>query len=147
MVNELKLSGRLVRDPEVKTLPSGTQAVLFILAVNRRYKGKDGKWQEQSYFFDVEAYGAIGETVKSTFKKGSPVLIDGFIKQDKDRKVKIVVNKISSDHSISPKEQSNKPNSSPKSQPKSGSKAPEEKKDIPKLRQPRFPISEEDIEF
>ncbi|MCX7739349.1 MAG: single-stranded DNA-binding protein [Hydrogenothermaceae bacterium] len=103
MLNKVLLVGRLSRNPEVRFLASGMQITSFTIVVNRRYKSKNGEWQEESYFFDVEAYGNVAERVASTLSKGYQVLLEGSLRQDKwesqsgekRSKVKIVADRVS----------------------------------------------------
>jgi len=41
-LNKVLLIGNLTRDPEVRYLPSGTAVAAFDIAVNRRYKNREG---------------------------------------------------------------------------------------------------------
>ena len=45
-LNKVILGGRLTADPELKTTPSGISVCSFCVAVNRDYKGPDGKYQD-----------------------------------------------------------------------------------------------------
>ncbi|MBX0312346.1 MAG: single-stranded DNA-binding protein, partial [Sulfurihydrogenibium sp.] len=54
MLNRVMLIGRLTRDPEVRSLPSGMQATSLSIAVNRKFKDKNGEWREETSFFDIE---------------------------------------------------------------------------------------------
>lgn len=103
MLNKVLLIGRLSRNPEIRYLPSGMQVTSFTIAVNRNYKDKNGNWQEESYFFDVETFGNLAERIGNTISKGYQVLIEGSLRQDKwetntgekRSKIKIVADKVS----------------------------------------------------
>ncbi len=94
------LIGRLTGEPEVRPLPSGKVAS-FSVAVNKKYKDKNGEWKEEAYFFDVESYGQLAERV-GTFGKGYQILIEGELRQDrwetptgeKKSKVKVVADRV-----------------------------------------------------
>ena len=102
MLNKVLIIGRLTRDPEIRFLQSGTTVASFTLAVNRNYKDKNGNWQEESYFFDIETYGQLAERLGKQLSKGNKVLIEGSLRQDKwetkagekRSKVKIVAEKV-----------------------------------------------------
>lgn len=103
MLNKVFLIGRLTRDPEIRFLPSGTQVTTFTIAVNRAYKTKDSsEWKEETYFFDVEAFGYLAERLGKQLNKGTQVLIEGQLRQDKwetasgekRSKIKIVADKV-----------------------------------------------------
>lgn len=91
--NIVVLNGRLVKDPDLRTTPSGKSICNFTIAVDRR--GKD----EGADFIDCSAWEGTGETIAKYLKKGSPILIDGRLRQDtwekdgkKNSKISIVVN-------------------------------------------------------
>ncbi len=81
-VNNVILAGNLTRDPEVRYTPSGSAVANFGLAVNRTYRSREGEKKEDVSFFDVETWGRQAETCGEYLKKGSPVLVEGRLKQD-----------------------------------------------------------------
>jgi single-strand DNA-binding protein len=70
--NKTILAGFLVRDPELRYLPSGTAVGTFTLAVQDRYGEK-----KDTCFIDVTTFGKLAENVCKFTKKGSNVLVDG----------------------------------------------------------------------
>ncbi len=62
-INRVTLVGRLTRDPELRTLPSGTSVLSLGLAVNGRQKDQSGNWIDKPNFFDVSVtvWGNQGE--------------------------------------------------------------------------------------
>ena len=76
-INRVVLTGNLTRDPELRSLPSGTSVCSLRLAVNTRRKGDDGQWTEKPNYFDVTVWGAQGENCATYLQKGRPVAIDG----------------------------------------------------------------------
>ena len=82
-MNKVILIGNLTRDPEVKYLPSGANVTEFDLAVNRRFKGKDGSRQEETLFVSISAWGRTGELVAEYMKKGRKLLVEGRLKMDR----------------------------------------------------------------
>ena len=101
MLNKVFLIGRLTRDPEIRFLPSGTQVTSFSIAVNRRYKvGED--WREETYYFDIEAFGNLAERLGRQLNKGTQILVEGQLRQDrwetssgeKRSKIKVVADKV-----------------------------------------------------
>jgi single-strand DNA-binding protein len=78
-LNKAILVGRLTRDPEVKSLPSGQQVASFGLATSRFYKNKEGEKQEQTEFHNIVFFGRIAEIASQYLKKGSLTLIEGRI--------------------------------------------------------------------
>jgi single-strand DNA-binding protein len=69
------LSGNLTRDPEVRTLPSGTEvARLRVATTTRRRTGEE--WVDKTNYFTVEAYGAQAQSCAKYLHKGSRVVVD-----------------------------------------------------------------------
>ena len=75
-INQVILLGRLTRDPEQRTTPSGRTVVSFSIAVDRA--GQD----DQADFFDVTAWEKLGELVMQYLSKGRRVLVQGRLRQD-----------------------------------------------------------------
>ena len=74
--------GRLVADPELKYLNSGTLVANFALAVNRSTRKPDGSWKDDlDGFFDCEVFGGSALTLSGDFKKGAEVQISGSLGQ------------------------------------------------------------------
>ena len=77
-INRVVLVGRLTRDPELRSLPSGHTVCNLRLACNG--SRKDGEtYQERPNFFDVSAFGAYGENIDRYIHKGSRVAVDGHL--------------------------------------------------------------------
>lgn len=81
MSNTTTLVGNLTRDPELRFTTGGRGVATFGLAVNRRWKGKDDQWQEQTSFFNVVAWGDMGENAATSLTKGSRVVVTGRLEQ------------------------------------------------------------------
>ena len=75
-INQVILMGRLTRDPETRTTPSGKTVTSFSLAVDRQ--GQD----DQADFFDVTAWEKTGELVAQYLTKGRRALVQGRLRQD-----------------------------------------------------------------
>ena len=78
--NKVILMGNLTRNPELRYTPSGTPVASFGLAVNRRYQ-VNGEWQEQTSYFNITAWGQLGENAAATLAKGSRVIVTGRLEQ------------------------------------------------------------------
>lgn len=97
--NKVILMGNLTRDIELKTLPSDQSVAKIGLAVNRKFRTKDGENREEVTFIDCEAWGRTAEIMNQYLSKGKPVLIEGRLKldqwQDKEgqnrSKLKVVI--------------------------------------------------------
>src|SRR4030066_1449073 len=73
--NRVILAGNLVRDPEIRYLPSGLSVTSFAIAVNSRYRQNNELKEEVSYF-DIVAFGKLGETCAEYLSRGRPVLVE-----------------------------------------------------------------------
>lgn len=80
--NRVVLVGNLTRDPEWRAAGS-SQVANFSIAVNRRWKGGDGNQKEEVTYVDVDAWGKLADIVRDHLKKGRPVLIEGYLKQER----------------------------------------------------------------
>lgn len=81
-LNQVHLIGRVTKDPELKSLQSGTQVVNFGLATNNTYKDKDGKKVEQTDFHNITAFGKLAETLAQYVIKGQELYIGGRIRYE-----------------------------------------------------------------
>ena len=75
--NKVILVGNLTRDPELSYTPNQTAVVKFGLAINRRWKDKDGSNREETCFVDCVAFGRNAENSNKYMKKGQSVLVEG----------------------------------------------------------------------
>lgn len=75
-INQVILMGRLTRDPETRTTPSGKSVTSFSIAVDRQTQ------DDQADFFDVTAWEKLGELVSQYLSKGRRVLVQGRLRQD-----------------------------------------------------------------
>ncbi|MFO0840269.1 MAG: single-stranded DNA-binding protein [Phycisphaerae bacterium] len=80
--NRVILMGNLTRDPELKYLPSNIAVCEFGMAMNRRWKDKDGNQRDEVCFVDISAFGRTGEMINQYMNKGKPILIEGRLKFD-----------------------------------------------------------------
>ncbi|HHE37460.1 MAG TPA: single-stranded DNA-binding protein [Candidatus Cloacimonetes bacterium] len=98
-INSVVLSGRLTRDVELRYTPNGTPVAKLSLAFNRVYQ-KDGEWQEETGFIDVVVWSRRAEQCAEYLHKGSPVVVEGYIKtrtyQDKENQNRKITEIVSS---------------------------------------------------
>lgn len=80
-INQVILMGNLTRDPELRTTPNGQSVCSFSLAVNRSWQGSDGTQQDAVDYFDITAWGKLGELVNQYLKKGRKCLVQGRLSQ------------------------------------------------------------------
>ena len=80
--NCVQLMGNITRDIELRTLQNGQSLAKFGMAVNRKYKSKNGDAKEEALFIDVIAWGKTGETIAKYCNTGSSIFIVGRLKLD-----------------------------------------------------------------
>jgi single-strand DNA-binding protein len=110
-LNKVMLIGRLTRDPESRTIPSGNKVVAFGFAVNNwRKNPQSGQSEQEAVFIDCEAWNStreggrqLGDLIEQYLKKGHQAYIEGHLRLDqwndkndgsKRSKLKVVVDKV-----------------------------------------------------
>jgi single-strand DNA-binding protein len=93
---ELKCFGVGVATADSETRPVGQTTVSTAnLAFNRSYKDKDGNWQKETSYIKAQIFGSKAEKFAQFVKKGTPICVEGYIKQDswvgKDNEKKTVL--------------------------------------------------------
>lgn len=73
--NVVVISGRITRDPELKTSQTGMTYCQFTIANSRK--------KDESNFFNFTAFGKTAEYLNSYAKKGSYVIATGSVEQRK----------------------------------------------------------------
>lgn len=99
--NRVILAGNLTRDIELRETPGGASVADAGLAVNDRRKQGD-EWVDETSFVDLTLWGRTAENAAEYLSKGSPILVEGRLKQDswenesgeKRTKLKVVVDKL-----------------------------------------------------
>jgi single-strand DNA-binding protein len=82
-LNRIQLIGHLGKDPEVRTTTQGKKVSTFTLAVSRRWKNSSGEDKESTDWFNVEAWGHLGEVCKQFLRKGRLVFLEGQLRTDR----------------------------------------------------------------
>lgn len=77
-INKIIVSGRLVKDPEAKTV--GEHNLCSMRIVSNRIQGKNKN--EKSMFIDVNCWGNQSGPCLQFLKKGSRVIVEGSLYQD-----------------------------------------------------------------
>lgn len=75
--NKIVLGGNLTRDPVLSYLPSQTAVVNFGMAVNRKWRSKDGEEKSEVCFVDCVAFGKTAENINKYVSKGDPFFVEG----------------------------------------------------------------------
>lgn len=100
--NTVEVVGNLTRDVELRFTSQGRAAAKFGLAYNHRFN-RNGQWEETTSFFDVVAYGQLGENVAESLRSGMRVTVSGRLEQnrwetsdgEKRSRVEIVADEVS----------------------------------------------------
>ncbi|MDO9131270.1 MAG: single-stranded DNA-binding protein [Anaerolineales bacterium] len=82
-LNRVQLIGYLGKDPETRSTPTGKKVANFSLAVGERWKTAGGEAKEHTEWFNIEAWGRLGEICQEYLHKGSLAYIEGRLKTDK----------------------------------------------------------------
>lgn len=77
-VNNVQLMGNLTGDPELIETQSGRAVCEFTLGINSR--SEDGS---RADFFDCVVFGGWAQNLAKTARKGSLVLVEGFLAQER----------------------------------------------------------------
>lgn len=76
--NRVVLYGNITMDPEMRTSSNGIAITTMSMAINEKWKDK-----ETVSFIDLTAFGRTAEIAAEYVEKGSPVLVEGKLKQDR----------------------------------------------------------------
>ncbi len=79
-LNKIFLIGRLTRDPEIKTLPSGQSVTNFGLATSRYFTDKSGQKQQETDFHNIVLFGRVADIASQYLTKGSLTFLEGRIR-------------------------------------------------------------------
>lgn len=76
-LNKVQLIGRLTRDPEIRTTPSGQTVTSISIATNRTWNDKAGQKQEKSEFHNIVIWGRLAEIAGQYLTKGQEAYFEG----------------------------------------------------------------------
>lgn len=76
-MNKAILVGRLTKDVELRTTPSGVSTCTFTVAVNRRFKNSEGSYDAD--FINCVAWRQSAEFAAKYFKRGDWIGVSGSI--------------------------------------------------------------------
>jgi single-strand DNA-binding protein len=88
-LNKVQLIGRLGKDPESRSMPSGDSVANFSMATSEKWKDKSsGEAKERTEWHNIVMFGRVGEIAVEYLRKGSLVYIEGSLRtrkwQDKE---------------------------------------------------------------
>ena len=75
--NKVQITGNVGQNPELKTTSNGTSFLPISVAVNERYKDKDGQQQTRTTWLRATIWGKRAEGLAKIIKKGQLVSIEG----------------------------------------------------------------------
>lgn len=78
-MNNVIISGRLARDPELRYTQNGKEVANFSLAVEDKYKNQDGS--RPVNFIDCVAWGKSAEFANKYLVKGNRAMVNGRLRQ------------------------------------------------------------------
>lgn len=100
-LNVIALVGRLTRESELRYSSGGMAICSFSLAVNRRKRTADNRWEDEANFFNCTMFGKSAEGLNQYLEKGRQVSILGELRQSRweqdgqnRSRVEIVVNSL-----------------------------------------------------
>ena len=76
-INRVLIAGTLTRDPELRSTASGKDVTSFSLAVNRRWRNREGEQQKDTNFFPVVVWNGTAKTCAQYLAKGKSVMVEG----------------------------------------------------------------------
>lgn len=76
-LNKVLLIGNLTKDPELRYTPNGTAVTNLRLAVNRKFKDRNGELKEDTCFLTVTAWDKQAEICNQYLQKGRQVFVEG----------------------------------------------------------------------
>lgn len=82
-LNRVQLIGYLGKDPETRSIPTGKKVCNFSVAVSRRWKSGEGEQKEATDWFNIEAWGRLGEVCQQYLGKGRLVFLEGRLHTDR----------------------------------------------------------------
>jgi single-strand DNA-binding protein len=82
-LNRVQLIGNMGKDPEVRFSQTGRKYCNFSLAVNRRWKDSEGEMKEATDWFNIEAWGRLGEICAQYLGKGRLVFVEGRLRTNR----------------------------------------------------------------
>jgi single-strand DNA-binding protein len=81
-INKVILIGRLGRDPEVRSTPSGATVAKFSIATDEKFTDRNGERQERTEWHNIVAWARLAEICGQYLKKGKLVYIEGSLRTD-----------------------------------------------------------------
>ena len=101
-INRVVISGKVTRDPELRSTQGGMEILALGVAVNDRRKNQQtGEWEDCPNFVDCVMFGNRAKSVSRFLSKGSKVAIEGKLRWSqwerdgqKRSKIEVIVDEI-----------------------------------------------------
>jgi len=81
-LNKVIISGRVVRDPELRYTPSNVAVMDVSIASNRSWKNRDSETQEETTYVDITVWAKQAEALEPFVKKGQWLMVEGRLNLD-----------------------------------------------------------------
>lgn len=81
-LNQIIIEGNVVQQPEKRQNKNGTYYCYVPIAVNRSYKGSEGKYVNEVSFFDITTFGSVAELCEKWCPKGRGIRVVGRLRQN-----------------------------------------------------------------
>lgn len=81
-LNQFFIIGRLTRDVEIKSTPTGVTVARISIANNQKVK-RNGQWQDVTNFFDIAIFGKSANNLAQYLTRGKQIAVSGALRQDR----------------------------------------------------------------
>jgi single-strand DNA-binding protein len=81
-LNEVRVVGNLVKDPEIQHTPKGTPVTNISLGVNDVLPVVDDLKKKVTTFVDIQVWGPSAENLAKMVRKGQEIFVAGALRQD-----------------------------------------------------------------
>ena len=76
-INKVIFTGRLTREPELRSTANGTEVLNIGMAVNDSRRNAKGEWEDHANFVDCKMFGNRAAKVAPMLSKGMKATIEG----------------------------------------------------------------------
>ncbi len=142
-LNKVFLIGRLTRDPELRSTPSGQQVATVGLATSRVWNDQaSGSKREATEFHTIVAWGRLAEICNQYLRKGSLAMFEGRLQtrnwQDQSGNKRYATEIVAESMQLGPRSS----NPAASNGPRTDSPAPRPRPD--QSKEPEIPVIQED---
>ena len=82
ILNDVKIIGNLVSEPELRSTPNGTQVANLSVGINETYR-VDDEQRQITTFVEVQVWGPSAQNFANLVRKGQEIFIEGSLRQDR----------------------------------------------------------------